>query len=224
MKRQWTLAAMTAAVAYAVAVPAEACFMRSALPVQVWLDKVNVDIVDQVAVKTYDCRFRNPNGRAIVGGTCYMELEPGAQVDNLSVIVNGKTVQAEILDLLRHLQAEYDMALLLITHDIGAVAEMADRVMVMYAGKIFESGDVGALFNDARHPYTQGLLASAPKLGVGRGEPLRGIPGTVPDFLELPEGCTFHPRCGWADTECVSSFPPTRHIGGGRQCACYKAS
>eukprot|EP00913_Durusdinium_trenchii_P023430 g22008.t1 len=74
-----------------------ACFMRSPLPVQVWLDKVHVDIVDQVAVKTYDCRFRNPNGRAIVGGTCYMELEPGAQIDNLSVVLNGKTVQAEIL-------------------------------------------------------------------------------------------------------------------------------
>ncbi len=134
------------------------------------------------------------------------------------------TVQAEILDLLRHLQDEHDMALLLITHDIGVVAEMADRVMVMYTGKIVETADVHSLFQDARHPYTQGLLGSAPRLGVGRGEPLRGIPGTVPDFMKLPEGCTFHPRCDFADSGCVSSFPPMKDIAPMRQCACYKVS
>ena len=134
------------------------------------------------------------------------------------------TVQAEILDLLRHLQDEYNMALLLITHDIGVVAEMADRVMVMYTGKIVETADVNTLFRDARHPYTQGLLGSAPQLGVGRDEPLRGIPGTVPDFLELPPGCTFHTRCNLADDGCTTAFPPIEEIAPGRQCACYKAS
>ncbi len=134
------------------------------------------------------------------------------------------TVQAEILDLLRHLQEQYNMALLLITHDIGVVAEMADRVMVMYTGKIVEMADIHTLFRDARHPYTQGLLGSAPRLGEGRGEPLRGIPGTVPDFLELPEGCTFHPRCRLGDDGCVSAFPPVEDIAPGRQCACYKVS
>lgn len=134
------------------------------------------------------------------------------------------TVQAEILDLLRHLQDEYNMALLLITHDIGVVAEMADRVMVMYTGKIVETADVHTLFRDARHPYTQGLLGSAPRLGVGRGAPLRGIPGTVPDFLELPPGCTFHPRCTLADEGCTTAFPPIKEIAPGRRCACYKAT
>jgi len=134
------------------------------------------------------------------------------------------TVQAEILDLLRHLQDEYDMALLLITHDIGVVAEMADRVMVMYTGKIVETADVHTLFADARHPYTQGLLGSAPRLGVGRDEPLRGIPGTVPDFLELPPGCTFHTRCHLADDGCTTAFPPMEEIAPGRQCACYKVT
>ena len=134
------------------------------------------------------------------------------------------TVQAEILDLLRHLQAEYRMALLLITHDIGVVAEMADRVMVMYTGKIVEAGDTQPLFSDPRHPYTQGLLKSAPQLGVGRGEMLRGIPGTVPDFLELPVGCTFHPRCDLAGQVCTSAFPSIREIAPGRQCACYKVT
>jgi len=131
-------------------------------------------------------------------------------------------VQAEILDLLRYLQTEYSMALLLITHDLGVVAEMADRVMVMYTGKILEAADIDTLFRDPRHPYTQGLLESAPRLGVGRGEVLRGIPGTVPDFLELPSGCTFHPRCNLADDGCTTAFPPMEEIAPGLQCACYK--
>ncbi|MFH1302078.1 MAG: VIT domain-containing protein, partial [Planctomycetota bacterium] len=76
----------------------QACFMRASQPVQVWLDHINVDIKDQIAVKTYHCAFRNPNGRAIVGGTCYMELEPGTQVNQMSVLVDGKEMQAEILD------------------------------------------------------------------------------------------------------------------------------
>src|SRR5689334_20325797 len=77
---------------------ATACFMRSIQPVQVWLDHIHVDVTDQVAVKTYDCTFLNPNSQAVVGGTCYMELEPGAQVDDMSVLVNGKEMKAEILD------------------------------------------------------------------------------------------------------------------------------
>ena len=134
------------------------------------------------------------------------------------------TVQAEILDLLRYLQAEYRMALLLITHDIGMVAEMADRVMVMYTGKIIETAETDALFRDPRHPYTMGLLKSAPQLGVGRGELLQGIAGTVPDFLELPTGCTFHPRCNMAEQGCKLVFPPIKEIAPGRQCACFKVT
>jgi oligopeptide/dipeptide ABC transporter ATP-binding protein len=134
------------------------------------------------------------------------------------------TVQAEILDLLRYLQTKNHMALLLITHDVGVVAEMADRVMVMYTGKIVETGATNALFRDARHPYTQGLLKSAPQLGVGRGELLRGIPGTVPDFLELPTGCTFHPRCSIAEQSCTVTFPPIEEIAPDRQCACHQVT
>jgi len=89
---------LVAAVVLAAAAPANACFMRSPLPVQVWLDHIHVNITDQVAVKTYDCTFKNANSRAVVGGTCYMELEPGAQVDNMSVLVDGKEMKAEILD------------------------------------------------------------------------------------------------------------------------------
>lgn len=131
------------------------------------------------------------------------------------------TVQAEILDLLRYLQDEYRMALLLITHDIGVVMEMADRVMVMYTGKIVETADTDTLLKNPQHPYTQGLLNSAPQLGIDRGKMLRGIPGTVPDFLELPSGCTFHPRCKIAEQGCSKAFPPIREIAPQHQCACY---
>ncbi len=132
------------------------------------------------------------------------------------------TVQAEILDLLRHLQERYRMAMLLITHDLGVVAEMAARVLVMYTGKIVEAGPTAALFEDPKHPYAQGLVGSIPRLGAGRKGALQGIPGTVPDFLNLPSGCTFHPRCPIGDASCTSEFPPLLDIAPARACACYK--
>ena len=132
------------------------------------------------------------------------------------------TVQGEIVDLLCYLQEQYKMAILLITHDMGVVAEMAKRVMVMYTGKLVEVAQTHALFREPKHPYTQGLLQSIPKLGFGRKEPLHGIPGVVPDFLDLPSGCTFHPRCTIGDTSCTSEFPPLRNISDMRKCACYK--
>lgn len=132
------------------------------------------------------------------------------------------TVQAEILDLLRHLQEQYKMAILLITHDLGVVAEMARRVFIMYTGKLVETARTDALFQLPRHPYTQGLLSAVLRLGAGQKEPLRGIPGTVPDFLNLPSGCTFHPRCPIGDSSCTTEFPPLREISIDRMCACYK--
>ena len=133
------------------------------------------------------------------------------------------TVQAEILDLLADLQARTRMAMLLITHDLGVVADVADRMLVMYTGKLVETGPTELLFSEPRHPYTRGLLAARPRLGVGRTEPLRGIPGSVPDLLDLPPGCTFHPRCPLADEGCEAAFPPLRTVGAARRCACYKA-
>lgn len=132
------------------------------------------------------------------------------------------TIQAEIIDLLRHLQKLYKMAILLITHDMGVVAEMAKRVMVMYTGKIVEVASAEELFEEQKHPYTKGLLRSIPKLGVGHKEPLQGIPGAVPDFLDLPRGCTFHPRCDLSDDTCLEEFPPLRDVSYTRQSACIK--
>ena len=133
------------------------------------------------------------------------------------------TVQAEILDLLRHLRDRFDMATLLITHDLGVVAEMAQRVLVMYTGKLLEMGPTPELFRDPAHPYTRGLLDSVPRLGAGREEPLEGIPGSVPDLLQLPSGCTFHPRCPLSDAACTSEFPPFTAAASKRGWACYKA-
>jgi oligopeptide/dipeptide ABC transporter ATP-binding protein len=134
------------------------------------------------------------------------------------------TVQAEILDLLRDLRHRHGMAILLITHDLGVVAETAERLLVMYTGKLFETGPTDRVFETPYHPYTTGLLGAVSHLGAGRGEPLEGIPGAVPDLLQLPSGCTFHPRCGLADEECTDVFPPLREMGPGRTCACYKVT
>ncbi len=105
------------------------------------------------------------------------------------------TIQAQILSLIERLQGELGMAVMMITHDLGVIAETADEVAVMYLGRIVEQGPTGAIFHDARHPYTQGLLASVPRIGKGNVARLESIPGSVPDpFAKLP-GCPFHPRC-----------------------------
>ena len=105
------------------------------------------------------------------------------------------TMQAQILDLLRQMQAQFGMALMLITHDLGVVAEMCDEVVVMYLGEVVEQAPVDALFHDPKHPYTQALLKSVPRLGYGRRQRLNPIRGTVPDPFNRPTGCPFHDRC-----------------------------
>ena len=134
------------------------------------------------------------------------------------------TVQAEILDLMRDLQERHGMAILLITHDLGVVADMAQRMLIMYAGKLFETGPIAQVYESPLHPYTRGLLDAIPRLGLGKDTPLKGIPGAVPDLLQLPSGCTFHPRCALADDECTGAFPSLKVMGIARQCACYKAT
>ena len=123
------------------------------------------------------------------------------------------TVQAQILDLMRELQEERDMAVLLITHDLGVVAETAHRVVVMYAGEVVERAPVEELFTRPRHPYTAGLLRSIPRPTVERSERLETIEGNVPDALAFPNGCKFHPRCPFAVARCVEEAPPERDRG-----------
>ncbi|MED4780223.1 ABC transporter ATP-binding protein [Brevibacillus choshinensis] len=116
------------------------------------------------------------------------------------------TIQAQILELLKKLNEEYDTGVILITHDLGVVAEMADRVIVMYAGEVVEQANVFELFARPKHPYTKGLLGSLPKLDEQREE-LGSIPGAVPNPLDMPAGCAFHPRCPIATEQCQSKKP-----------------
>ena len=134
------------------------------------------------------------------------------------------TIQAQILELLRGLQQRNNMSVLLITHDLGVVAENADDVVVMYASKIVESAEAGRLFSEPLHPYTQGLLRSLPRLGAKK-ERLEVIGGSVPDPLNFPDGCKFHPRCpiGSGDRRCQSKEPPLKEVSPGRCTACWYA-
>ena len=122
------------------------------------------------------------------------------------------TIQAQILELLERLQSELGMAVLMITHDLGVIAEVADRVAVMYAGKIVESAPVAQIFEHPRHPYTIGLLESIPKLHE-KQDKLSVIPGTVPDATRFPSGCRFAPRCSHAEDVCRSQEPPLLSVG-----------
>jgi oligopeptide/dipeptide ABC transporter ATP-binding protein len=132
------------------------------------------------------------------------------------------TVQAQILELLAQLQEEFKMALLLITHDLGIVAEVADHVAVMYAGKIVEHAGAKELFARPSHPYTLGLFHSLPVRGK-RDQRLAVIPGNVPSPLESPGGCKFHPRCPFAADRCRAEEPPLANVGAAHRSACFFA-
>ncbi len=129
------------------------------------------------------------------------------------------TVQAQILDLLRQMKDQFDLSLLLITHDLGVIAETADRVAVMYAGRIVEEGPVREMLRKPLHPYTQGLLASIP--GEGSGSRLRAIDGVVPNLAALPPGCTFAPRCPYRMDVCTTAVPALVEVESGHNARCY---
>ena len=131
------------------------------------------------------------------------------------------TTQAQILELLDTLRAEFDLTLLLVTHDLGVVAGHADRVVVMYAGRVVEEGTVDEVFNAPRHPYTRGLLASLPSAERRRGA-LTPIPGSPPNLADTPDGCAFHPRCPHADARCREVVPRLDDVGAGHRAACIR--
>lgn len=132
------------------------------------------------------------------------------------------TIQAQILALLNTLKAETGTAVLMITHDLGVVAEVAQRVAVMYAGQVVESGEVTAIFNDPQHPYTIGLMGSIPSLSARNGA-LATIPGNVPLPEQMPAGCRFATRCPFAESRCHQSRPALRDVDIGHQVACFRA-
>jgi oligopeptide/dipeptide ABC transporter ATP-binding protein len=139
------------------------------------------------------------------------------------------TIQAQVLDVLEEIQQRTSSAILLITHDLGVVAGMADRVLVMYGGKPVETGSVSDIFYRSHHPYTLGLLASLPRVDGDEGERLRPIEGSPPSLIDLPPGCSFHPRCPFArlPEPCAVDEPALREVGASagvdRRAACHFA-
>jgi peptide/nickel transport system ATP-binding protein len=151
-----------------------------------------------------------------------LALEPQVLIADEPTTALDVTVQAQIMDLLAELGRDANLALLLITHDLGVVADVADRIAVMYAGRIVEQADVHTLYDAPAHPYTKGLLASIPRVDQ-RGGTLATIPGLPPNLLRIPPGCPFHPRCPSAQPICVDQLPPAVTLEGGRMSLCHFA-
>jgi oligopeptide/dipeptide ABC transporter ATP-binding protein len=151
-----------------------------------------------------------------------LACEPDLLIADEPTTALDVTIQAQILDLMRDLRERTGTAIILITHDLGVIAEMADDVAVMYAGKIVEMADVKTLFADAQHPYMLGLLASIPRLDLDRAR-LSTIEGMVPSPDQMPAGCRFAPRCALADGRCHAEEPPLRALKPGHHVACWKA-
>jgi len=131
------------------------------------------------------------------------------------------TIQAQIIEIIKDLSAKLGTAVILITHDLGVVSGMCQRLCVMYAGRIVERGRTDALFADPRHPYTQGLIRSVPRLDRDARERLFSIPGTPPSLINMPECCPFHPRCSRAMDVCRSRYPAETDFGGGHRASCW---
>ena len=133
------------------------------------------------------------------------------------------TIQAQILDLMKSLTSEFGVALIVITHNLGVVARYADRVNIMYAGKVIERGNAREIYSNPRHPYTVGLLRSVPRLDLPRRAKLDPIEGQPPDLINLPQGCSFRDRCRWAIDKCATDSPELTETNEGHLSACWRA-
>ncbi|MBL3665708.1 ABC transporter ATP-binding protein [Streptomyces sp. M2CJ-2] len=149
-----------------------------------------------------------------------LALEPALIIADEPTTALDVTVQAQVMELLAELQREYRMGLVLITHDLGVVADVADRIAVMYAGRIVESAPVHDIYKAPAHPYTRGLLDSIPRLDQ-KGRQLYAIKGLPPNLMNIPSGCAFHPRCPMARDVCRTDEPPLYEVSGTRGSACH---
>jgi oligopeptide transport system ATP-binding protein len=149
-----------------------------------------------------------------------LALEPDLIIADEPTTALDVTVQAQVMDLLAELQRELNMGLILITHDLGVVADVADKIAVMYAGRIVESAPVHEIYRAPAHPYTKGLLRSIPRLDQ-KGRELYAIKGLPPNLLHIPPGCAFNPRCPLAQDICRGEVPPLFEVAQHRESACY---
>ena len=187
-----------------------------------------VELLDEVGMPDPVRRAREYPHR-LSGGMCQrvmiaiaISCEPHVLIADEPTTALDVTIQAEILDLLRTLRERHGMALLLITHDLGVVAEQADEVAIMYAGRIVEHASVLEIFERPLHPYTQALLRSMPGVGSERRDRLETIPGQVPDLLRLPSGCHFRDRCPNAISRCAEEDPPLEEKAARHTAACIR--
>ena len=173
-------------------------------------------------VKAYPHQFSGGMRQRIMIAMA-IALDPAVLIADEPTTALDVTVQAQIMNLLKELQDESDMGLILITHDLGVVADVADRIAVMYTGRLVETADVFALYGAPAHPYTKGLLESIPRLDQ-KGEKLAAIGGLPPNLLRIPPGCPFNPRCRYARDTCRTGAPPgLQEIRPGRHAACWFA-
>jgi oligopeptide/dipeptide ABC transporter ATP-binding protein len=191
-----------------------------------------VELLTLVGVPNPDTRY-NQYPHEFSGGMRQRAMIAMAIANSPSLLIADEpttaldvTIQAQVLEVLKNVQAETNAATILITHDLGIVAELCERVLVMYAGRIVESGDVHTIFQNPRHPYTIGLMDSLPKLTEDE-EWLRPIPGAPPSLINRPTGCAFHPRCFLSQgrLRCREEIPPLRTVDGGAEhyAACHFA-
>lgn len=149
-----------------------------------------------------------------------MACEPKLLIADEPTTALDVTIQAQILKLMKNLNDNYQTSIMLITHDLGVVAQVCERVIVMYSGKVVEEGDVKSIFNDPKHPYTKGLIKSVPNVKK-RAEKLYSIPGNVPKPGSIKQGCRFHARCEHVMERCISENPTLRQVGDGQLASCF---
>ncbi|SES11285.1 ABC transporter ATP-binding protein [Actinokineospora terrae] len=187
-----------------------------------------IELLDQVKIPNSKGRVRQyphefsggMRQRAMIAMS--LALDPEMLIADEPTTALDVTVQAQIMDLLKDIQVERNMGLILITHDLGVVAEVADRIAVMYAGRIVEQSHARDLYRKPGHPYTQGLLDSLPRLDL-KGTELRTIKGLPPSLLNIPQGCPFNPRCPRVQDICKTEVPPQHRLAPGRLSACHFA-
>ena len=189
-----------------------------------------VDILDRVGIPSPDVRMTE-YPHQLSGGmrqrvviAIALACKPELLIADEPTTALDVTIQAQILELIRELQSDMGMSVILITHDLGVIAETCDQVVVMYAGKVAESGSVFDLFDEPKHPYTQGLLASIPTLETEPKSRLSVIDGMVPGLLDLPPGCRFQNRCAFGQVVCADKSPPMEKTpgNGNHQVSCFR--
>ena len=186
-----------------------------------------IDMLEKVGIPSPEIRV-SEYPHQLSGGMRQRVMIAMALICNPSLVIADEpttaldvTIQAQILELLQKMQDELGTSIIMITHDLGVIAETCDDVIVMYAGRVAEQGSVQEVFNDPHHPYTQGLLKSIPRLNTPRKSRLQTIEGMVPSLDDMPQGCRFNNRCPHANDQCLASYPTLDGHDGAHRVACH---